>query len=52
VLGDHALSNRSGKKLKPVELESGWVADNTTWKSGLTAITPAKTFKGDVAKSS
>jgi len=28
------------------------VADNTTWKSGLTAITPAKQFKGDVAKSS
>jgi hypothetical protein len=33
-------------------LESGWVADNTTWKSGLTTITPAKKFKGDVAKSS
>jgi len=39
-------------KLKPVELESGWIADNTTWTSGLTAITPAKKFKGDVAKSS
>src|SRR6516164_4156440 len=39
-------------KLKPVDLESGWVADNTTWKSGLTTITPAKKFKGDVAKSS
>jgi len=39
-------------KLKTVELESGWVADNTTWKSGLTAITPAKKFKGDVGKSS
>jgi hypothetical protein len=39
-------------KLKPVELESGWVADNTTWTSGLTAITPAKLFKGDVTKSS
>src|SRR5262249_45468060 len=34
-------------KLKPVDLTSGWVADNTTWKSGLTAITPAKKFKGD-----
>jgi hypothetical protein len=33
-------------------LESGWVADNTTWKSGLTTITPAKKFKGDVARSS
>lgn len=39
-------------KLKPVEFESGWVADNTTWASGLTAITPANEFKGGVAKSS
>jgi hypothetical protein len=39
-------------KLKPVDLESGWVADNTTWKSGLTTITPAKEFKGTIAKSS
>ncbi|HLJ94625.1 MAG TPA: hypothetical protein VKU02_15675 [Gemmataceae bacterium] len=39
-------------KLKPIDLESGWVADNTTWKSGLTAITPARQSKGDVAKSS
>jgi hypothetical protein len=39
-------------KLKPVESESGWVADNTTWKSGLTVVNPAKQFKGDVAKSS
>src|SRR5262249_57010398 len=39
-------------KLKSVDLESGWVADNTTWKSGLTTITPARKFKGDVARSS
>jgi hypothetical protein len=39
-------------KLRPADLESGWVADNTTWNSGLTIITPAKAFKGDVAKSS
>jgi hypothetical protein len=39
-------------KLKSVDLESGWVADNTTWNSGLTTITPAKEFKGDVARSS
>jgi hypothetical protein len=39
-------------KLKPVDPKSGWIADNTTWKSGLTAITPAKDFKGDIAKSS
>src|SRR5215471_12108902 len=37
-------------KLKSVDLDSGWVADNTTWKSGLTAVTPAKDFKGTIAK--
>jgi hypothetical protein len=39
-------------KLEPVDPRSGWVADNTTWKSGLTAITPAKDFKGSIARSS
>lgn len=39
-------------KLKPVDPQSGWIADNTTWKSGLTAVAPAKEFKGDLAKSS
>ena len=39
-------------KLKRVDPRSGWIADNTTWKSGLTAITPAKDFKGNIAKSS
>jgi predicted esterase len=39
-------------KLKAVDPSSGWIADNTTWKSGLTAITPAKDFKGDLARSS
>jgi hypothetical protein len=28
------------------------VADNTTWKSGLTKIVPARVFKGNVKKSS
>jgi hypothetical protein len=39
-------------KLKPIDPESGWVADNTTWKSGLTTIAPAREFKGRIAKSS
>jgi hypothetical protein len=39
-------------KLKPVAPKSGWVADNTTWKSGLTGVAPAKDFKGDLGKSS
>lgn len=39
-------------KLKPIDPASGWVADNTTWKRGLTSIGPAKDLKGDVGKSS
>jgi hypothetical protein len=39
-------------KLKAIDPKTGWIGDNTTWKSGLTAITPAKEFKGDLAKSS
>jgi hypothetical protein len=39
-------------KLKPVDPESGWIADNTTWKRGLAAVAPAKDFKGNIAKSS
>jgi hypothetical protein len=39
-------------KLKAVDPKSGWIADNTTWKSGLTAITAAQDFKGDLARSS
>lgn len=39
-------------KLKPLDPTGGWVADNTTWKSGLTVIAPAKQFEGEVGKSS
>ncbi len=39
-------------KLKPLALESGWVADHTTWTNGMTTITPARSFRGDIAKSS
>ena len=39
-------------KLKSIDVASGWVADNTTWKSGLTSIVPAKQFKGDLGHSS
>jgi len=39
-------------QLKTIDPNSGWVADNTTWKNGLTAIAPATQFKGDVRKSS
>lgn len=39
-------------KLNPIDPRSGWVADNTSWKSGLTTISPATDFKGDVKKSS
>jgi hypothetical protein len=39
-------------KLKDVDPRSGWIADNTTWKDGLTAIAPAKDFKGTLGNSS
>lgn len=38
--------------LRTLDIEQGWVADNNTWKSGITSITPAKGFKGDIAQSS
>jgi hypothetical protein len=38
--------------LKEVDPKTGWIADNTTWKTGLTKIAAAKDFKGDVDKSS
>jgi hypothetical protein len=39
-------------KLGFINPASGWVADNTTWKSGLTKIVPATQFKGDLGHSS
>lgn len=39
-------------KLLSIDPASGWVADNTTWQSGLTKIYPAKEFKGDLGHSS
>ncbi len=39
-------------KLLRIDPASGWVADNTTWKSGLTKIVPARQFKGDLGHSS
>jgi hypothetical protein len=39
-------------KLLSIDPASGWVADNTTWKSGLTKIFPARQFKGDLGHSS
>src|SRR5262245_11863589 len=39
-------------KLRSIDPATGWVADNTTWQSGLTKIVPAKQFKGDLGHSS
>lgn len=39
-------------KLLSIDPATGWVADNTTWKSGLTKIVPAKQFTGDLGHSS
>jgi hypothetical protein len=39
-------------KLLSINPATGWVADNTTWNSGLTKIVPAGQFKGDLGHSS
>jgi hypothetical protein len=39
-------------KLLSIDPATGWVADNTTWKSGLTKVVAAKEFKGDLGHSS
>ncbi len=39
-------------KLKTLDPATGWIADNTTWKTGLTTIAPAGQFKGAIEKSS
>lgn len=39
-------------KLKALDPASGWIADDTTWKSGLTSICPAQQFQGDIKQSS
>src|SRR5262249_13723404 len=39
-------------KLKPIDPQSGWIADNTSWGSGLTKIAAARDFQGDITKSS
>ena len=39
-------------QLLPVDPRNGWIADHTTWKSGLTTITPYADFKGPLGTSS
>ena len=39
-------------RLATVPASRGWIADNTSWKEGLTRIYPPGKFKGDIAKSS
>jgi hypothetical protein len=39
-------------KLLSIDPATGWVADNTTWQSGLTKIIPARQFTGDLGHSS
>jgi peroxiredoxin Q/BCP len=39
-------------KLIDLDPATGWIADNATWKSGLTTIIPATEFQGDLGHSS
>jgi len=43
---------RGPLKLKRIDPHSGWIADNTTWRSGLTKIAAARDFEGEITKSS
>lgn len=43
---------QSPVKLLTIVSSNGWVADNATWKSGLTKIVPAAQFTGDLGHSS
>jgi pimeloyl-ACP methyl ester carboxylesterase len=46
----HALDRRLvGGKLLPLDMGRGWLADNSTWKEGITRIFPVARFKGDAA---
>lgn len=39
-------------RLIDLDPSTGWIADHTTWKSGLTKICPAEEFTGDLGQSS
>ena len=43
---------RGPVKLRNIDPDTGWVADNTTWQSGLAKIVPAPQFKGNLGRSS
>jgi predicted esterase len=43
---------RGAVQLRRLDPDSGWVADNTTFRSGLTRICPAKGFTGPLGRSS
>lgn len=46
-LPSRASSLHKPVPLKPVHQRHAWFADNDTWKSGITAIHPARHFTGD-----
>jgi len=47
----HALDRRLvNGKLLPVDAGRGWLADNSTWKDGITKIVPVSGFKGDASR--
>jgi len=45
-LDAHASSIHGPVQLKPVDFARAWLADNSTWKSGITAIYPADRYPG------
>jgi hypothetical protein len=49
----HTLDERlSGSRILPVDQTRMWLADNSTWTSGVTKILPAAAFRGDARRMS
>ena len=42
-----ASSRKGTARLRPVNQRRAWLADNSTWKEGITRIYPARSYKGD-----
>jgi hypothetical protein len=51
-LPPEASSRQGSVQLRPVDPKRAWLADNSTWKDGITKIMPARGFKGDASRMS
>ena len=47
-----ASSRQGPVRLRAMDAARAWLADNSTWKDGITRIMPARGFKGDASRMS